>query len=713
MKKEQGPIRVAQIMGKWLGGGVESVVMNYYRNINRDKVQFDFICDEDSKYIPKEEIEKLGGKIILIPPYQKPFKYHKELKRVLKDGHYKIVHSHISTMSFFSLWAAKAAKVPIRIAHAHSTTNKQEKKKNLMKQVLRPFSKVFANRYFCCSELAGRWLFGDKAYDDGKVYLLNNAIDVDKFKYNEKVRKAKRKELNIKDKDLVIGHIGRFVKQKNHEFLIDIFNEIHKQNKNAILLLAGDGPLKEEIQNKVKELGLEKNVQFLGQRNDANELYQAMDAFVLPSLYEGLPVVGVEAQASGLPCFFSTDMTKETKVLDSTKFISLTHTSKYWADKILNEIKSFKRQDTIKEITDNNFNIKKEAEKLENYYHKYNRIVLHIVNSKIYSGLEKVACDIIQNLDYQYNGIYVTQNGPIVDILKEKNISYEIIKKVNKKEIKRVIKKYAPDIIHAHDFTASVISASCKKNIKLIAHLHNNCPWLKYPGLKSVAFLYAGIKADKILTVSDSIEKEFIFSKFIKNKIICIGNPINTQEISDKIKGLKIEKKYDICCVARITEQKNPFKFIEIIKNLTKKNKNIKAIWVGDGELRDEVNKKIKEEKLEKNIQLVGFQKNPYIYMAESKVFLLTSDWEGFGLVAVEALTLGLPCVVSNVGGLKEIVNNKCGELCINNNEYVNEIFKLLNDNNYYNLKSKSSIEAAISLNNIKKYIEKINKLYS
>ena len=231
-------------------------------------------------------------------------------------------------MSFFSLWAAKSAKVPVRIVHAHSTTNKQEKKKNLMKQVLRPFSKVFANRYFCCSELAGRWLFGNKIYNQGKVYLLNNAIDVEKFKYNEKARKAKRKELNIKDKDLVIGHIGRFVKQKNHEFLIDIFNEIHKQNKNTILLLAGDGPLKEEIQNKVKKIGLEKNVQFLGQRNDANELYQAMDAFVLPSLYEGLPVVGVEAQTAGLPCFFSTDMTKETKVLDSTKFIELSKSPK-------------------------------------------------------------------------------------------------------------------------------------------------------------------------------------------------------------------------------------------------------------------------------------------------------------------------------------------------------------------------------------------------
>ena len=368
MKIKEEPIRIAHIMGKWLGGGVESVVMNYYRNIDRNKVQFDFICDEDSKYIPTDEIESLGGKVILIPPYQKPFKYHKELKKVLKEGNYKIVHSHISTMSFFSLWAAKSAKVPVRIVHAHSTTNKQEKKKNLMKQVLRPFSKVFANRYFCCSELAGRWLFGNKTYNQGKVYLLNNAIDVDKFKYNEKVRKAKRKELNIKDKDLVIGHIGRFVKPKNHEFIIDIFNEIHKQNKNTILLLAGDGPLKEEIQNKVKKIGLEKNVQFLGQRNDANELYQAMDAFVLPSLYEGLPVVGVEAQAAGLPCFLSTDMTKETKVLDSTQFISLTHDTKYWADKILKEVKTFERKDSSREITDNNFNIKKEIRKIEKQY---------------------------------------------------------------------------------------------------------------------------------------------------------------------------------------------------------------------------------------------------------------------------------------------------------------------------------------------------------
>lgn len=368
METKEEPIRIPQIVGKWLGGGIEAVVISEYLAIDKSKIQFDFICDEDSTNIPYDLIEKNGGRVIIIPPYQKAFKYHKELKKVLKENNYKIVHSHISTMSVFSLFAAKCAGVPVRIAHSHSTTNKKEKKKNLMKQVLRPFSKVFATNYMCCSELAGRWLFGDKEYDKGNVYLLNNAIDLDKFKYDEKLRKKKRKELGIKDDTLVIGHLGRFVAQKNHDFLIDIFNEIHKKNNNSILLLAGQGPLMEDIKNKVKDLNLDDSVKFLGQRNDANELYQAFDVFLLPSLYEGLPVVGVEAQAAGLLCYLSDDMTKETKVLDITKFMSLNNTPEEWADNILDDVKKYKRIDTSKEMTAKNFNIKEEAKKLEEYY---------------------------------------------------------------------------------------------------------------------------------------------------------------------------------------------------------------------------------------------------------------------------------------------------------------------------------------------------------
>lgn len=294
MGKKQEPIRIAQIIGKWVGGGVESVVMNYYRNIDKSKIQFDFICDNDSTNIPYEEIESMGGKVILIPPYQKVFKYHKELKRVLKEGNYKIVHSHINTLSVFSLFAAKCAKVPVRIAHSHSTTNKKEKKKNLMKQILRPFAKVFATDYMACTEHAGRWMFGDKKFDKGNVYILNNAIDLDRFKYDKKIRESKRKELNITDDTLVIGHIGRFVSSKNHFFVLDVFKEIYKENKDSILLLAGHGPLMEEIESKVKEFNLENNVKLLGQKDDIETIYQVFDILLLPSLYEGLGMVLIE-----------------------------------------------------------------------------------------------------------------------------------------------------------------------------------------------------------------------------------------------------------------------------------------------------------------------------------------------------------------------------------------------------------------------------------
>lgn len=367
---EERPIVVAQIMGKWVGGGVEAVIMNYYRHIDRSKIQFDFICDEDSINIPYEEIEQLGGRVIICPPYQKIFKYEKFLIDLFKKNKYKIVHSNINTLSVFSLRAAKKAGVPIRIAHSHSTSNKKEWKKNLVKEILKPFSKVYANKYMCCSELAGRWLFGNREYDKGNVFLLNNAIDLDKFKYDEEIRNNKRKELGIDKNTKVIGHMGRFVEQKNHRFLIDIFNEIHKRDKNTILLLVGQGPLLSEMKEKVKKLNLEESVLFLGQRDDVNELYQVFDVFLLPSLYEGLPVVGVEAQATGNLCFLSNDMTKETKVLDSTVFMSLSNTAEEWAIQILSNLKEYKKHDTKFEVSKYGFNVKQECNKLELKYFK-------------------------------------------------------------------------------------------------------------------------------------------------------------------------------------------------------------------------------------------------------------------------------------------------------------------------------------------------------
>ena len=366
--KEQNII-VAHIMGKWLRtDGVESVVMNYYRNIDKSKVQFHFICDEDSTDIPYDEIEKLGGKVIVVPPYQKLFKYQKELYKIFKENNYKIVHSHISTLSIFPLRIAKKAGVPIRIAHSHSTSNKKEWKRNLIKNILRPFSKVYANVFFGCSQLSGKWLFGNKAFLNGNIKIINNAIDLEKFKFNKEKRNEIRKEIGLDEDTILIGHIGRFVTQKNHEFLIDVFDEIHRRKQNSKLILIGQGNLKEKIKQKIKELGIEEYVIFTGQINNVSDYYNAMDIFVLPSLYEGLPVVGIEAQANGLLCEFSTDMTKETKVLSTTRFISLKETAKKWAEIILEDYKNFKRKDSFDEMTKNNFNIIEEAKKLEKCY---------------------------------------------------------------------------------------------------------------------------------------------------------------------------------------------------------------------------------------------------------------------------------------------------------------------------------------------------------
>lgn len=294
------PIVVAQIMGKMNGGGVEAVIMNYYRHIDRTKVQFDFIVDEDSTNIPREEIEKLGGYVILCPPYQKLRKYMKFLEKLFREKKYRIVHSNINTLSVFPLRAAKKAGVPVRIAHSHSTSNPREWKKNLMKNALRPFSKVWATDYFACTKHAGEYQFGKKAVEQGKVKIITNAIDIEKFKFDPEARKRLRKEFGFKDDDYVIGNFGRLIPQKNQLFLIDAFSEFKKKNPNSKLLIVGEGDLHDKLEEKIASYGLSDGVRIEGFRKDLNKCYSALDLFAFPSIYEGLGMVAVEAQVAGI-----------------------------------------------------------------------------------------------------------------------------------------------------------------------------------------------------------------------------------------------------------------------------------------------------------------------------------------------------------------------------------------------------------------------------
>ena len=338
--------------------------------------------------------------------------------------------------------------------------------------------------------------------------------------------------------------------------------------------------------------------------------------------------------------------------------------------------------------------------------------IFFIMSTDDYSGAEAVNFCIIDNLKEQYDFYWVSRKGKINEFLKEKNIKWIEIKKMNICEIKRIAKIYKPDVLHATDYKASVICALANTGVFLIDHLHNNSPWLSKLSINSLAFLYSGLRANKILTVSESIEKEYIFSKYINKKIKCIGNPLSREKILCNVEKSDFAKKYDICCVARITEQKNPFKFLSIIEKVKKQNKDISVIWVGDGNLKEQVVLESKKLGLTENKTYVGFKKNPYKYMASSKIFLLTSDWEGFGLVAFEAITLGLPSVVSKVGGLVNIITEKCGKLCSEEIEYVEEINKLLTDKDYYIEKCKNSIDRAMRIENSEEYCLNISKIY-
>lgn len=368
MNKNQ-PIRIAHVVGKMVGGGVEAFLMNYYKNIDKTIVQFDFIVDEDSTKIPQEDIEKMGGRVIKVPPYQDLFNYIKELKKVFKNNNYLIVHSHINTLSVIPLYCAWKLRIPIRIAHSHATSSKKEWKRNLIKTLLKPFSKVFATNYFACSEYAGRWLFGDKTFDNNNVYILNNAVDLDKFKYSIKKRNIVRKELQIKDDCIVIGHVGRLMETKNHRFLLDLFYELEKILLGKTkLLIVGQGPLEKILKEKVQNLDLEDKVMFVGQKDDIDEYYQAFDIIIFPSFYEGFGNVLLEAQISNLPCVVSDGIPLKTKIIEDFCFISLDESKQVWIDKCLQFIKNNKRESKVDLFFDKGFEIKTEAKKMEKIY---------------------------------------------------------------------------------------------------------------------------------------------------------------------------------------------------------------------------------------------------------------------------------------------------------------------------------------------------------
>lgn len=350
--------------------GIETMLMNYYRHLDRTKIQFDFLCNKPQKGAYDEEIRSMGGKIYRSPGLN-PAKYPKYLafmKKVFSDNHYRIVEAHNGALGVYALYAAKKNGIPVRIFHAHGASISKDWKLPL-KLVCRELLPYSMNVHYTCGIEAAKCYFGKKIVENNNYTMIPNAIELERFIFNENTRERIRKKYHLEGRH-VIGHTGRFMKQKNHSFLLDVFAAYAATDKAAFLVLLGDGELMDEMRSKAKRLHIADKVLFTGNVGNADEWYQAFDCFILPSVWEGLPVVGVEAQASDLSCIFSDTVTKEIDLLDSNTFLSTSADLKIWVKAIRKALDHKTRRDNTEIMTKKHYNIRVEAEKLQNAYLK-------------------------------------------------------------------------------------------------------------------------------------------------------------------------------------------------------------------------------------------------------------------------------------------------------------------------------------------------------
>ena len=375
MKTE--PVKVLYFVDRMLRGGIQSLVIDWVSRFDKQKIHVDFLLLDDGKeYKLEQTLKELGCTVyklkgIWVKTPIDFIKYKCAVKSFFKEHHdYKVVHMHSSSKNYMILKYAKKYGIPIRIAHSH---NIDFQTKNPLKKLIgnlfkKPLIK-YATDYFACSKIAGEWLFGKDIVESDKFRVIHNAIDYDKFKYNSNIRKKMREEFNFKDSDIVIGHVGRFVEQKNHSFLIDVFYKCYEQNNNYKLLLVGTGELEEFIKEKVRSLGIENNVIFAGFQSNVNDYMHAMDLFVFPSLFEGLGLVLIEAQACGLPCFCTANtIPKDVKILNNLQFISLNDGALEWSKKIISSKLRINDNNTYKEFKKMNYLISDIVIELEDKY---------------------------------------------------------------------------------------------------------------------------------------------------------------------------------------------------------------------------------------------------------------------------------------------------------------------------------------------------------
>lgn len=346
--------------------GVSSVIMNYYMYMDPLQYQFDFLLNEEPELEYIELLSQRGSSWFVMPSLHgnQILNYRRCVDQFLRENPYRILHGHIANAAGIYMPLAKKNEVSHRILHSHNSKGADSIYRRTRNRILSQHGVKSSNHFVACSDMAGEYLFGRQKMNAGKVFLLPNAIDLESYQFSKSIRQKIRCDFHLKSTDFIIGHIGRFEPQKNHFFIMDIMKKLLSVRPNSYLISIGDGSLKREVEEYATQLGIGEHILFLGIIPQVVDFFQAMDCFILPSLYEGLPVVGVEAQANGLPCLFSQGITKQVKVLDLVKFLTLEVSE--WCSVLQNTPIREHSENVLESMSF--FNIKVQSKNLASYY---------------------------------------------------------------------------------------------------------------------------------------------------------------------------------------------------------------------------------------------------------------------------------------------------------------------------------------------------------
>ena len=660
------PVRILHILGNTQLGGAESRIMDLYRHMDRSVVQFDFVVHSKEEGYFNEEIRKLGGRIFRVPRFRvlNYFSYCRAWKKLLQEhrdadgrSEFHMIQGHMTSTAAIYLPIARKCGIETTIAHARSAGVDKGLKGILTRFLRRNLSKK-ADYLFTCSELAGISVFGKKAVEQGRTRFLPNAIDCQKFAPDPLVREKIRRELGI-EKCYVIGHVGRFHYAKNHEYLLRVFAELVKRKtRDYVLLLLGEGSGMEDIRILSRELGIGDKVYFLGNKSNVNDYYQAMDYFVYPSRFEGMPGTIVEAQTAGLRCLMSDTICKEVIATELVMTRSIREDPGLWADEIEQHLQ-YQRSSRVDEMKELGFDVHGQAVLMTDFYTKEKLLLispmLHqggfervcITTARLLKPYYDVSIVIFDDADIAFDirGLSIinihlgVRNGKLAKIT---NLMRRAVR------VRKLKQRMKPVIAYSFGPSANMVNALSKTSLTSV--------FLGLRGYQDVADdpkmkLYVR-KADRIICCSKEIEA-IVQEKYGYLQTATLYNPYDAEGITElskeKVTDLPWKMEDEdrpriLIGVGRDDPIKGFWHLIKAFYLVQKEIPQMRLIIMGDGSF-EQAKRLVSELQLEQKVYFPGVRKNPYKYLAVSEMFLLSSYTEGFPNVLVEAMILGRPLI--------------------------------------------------------------------